>query len=168
MIVLNTVTEPTENVRLVQPQVAVFFDNQSQGDDLALTSDRADTPDSDGDEMDDDEMDHVALRFVPVDKSILEHVYKQMCECQELNPASDMSDEEYDYDEEPVGDMPGASGGDYDDIGTGFDGHGWYGAGANPDEVQLSAEGMANLQRMLGGGGCPEQGENGDEDEMED
>uniref|UniRef100_A0A1I7YH45 Methylosome subunit pICln n=1 Tax=Steinernema glaseri TaxID=37863 RepID=A0A1I7YH45_9BILA len=220
MIVLNTVTEPTENIRVVQPQVALFFDNQSQGDgklivtesavtwisancqkgfsltypsiilhaisrdcssfpeeclyllidakkgDLTLSADRpVDTPDSDGDEMEDDDMDHVTLRFVPMDKSILEHVYKQMCECQELNPSSDVSDEDYDYDEEPVGDEAGASA-MYDDMGAGFEGQDWYGAGTNPDDVQLSAEGMANLQRILAGAG--DAGENEDNEEMED
>ncbi|TKR81729.1 hypothetical protein L596_015554 [Steinernema carpocapsae] len=132
---------------------------------LVLTPNQPQEPDSDG-EMDDDQMDHVTLRFVPIDKSILDNAYKQMCYCQELNPCSDMSDEEVDYDEEPVGDMPGASSGVvFNDFGGGFEDAGvqWYGEGTNPDDVQLSSEGMANLQRILGGGvQSDKEDENGD------
>ncbi|VDK85035.1 unnamed protein product [Litomosoides sigmodontis] len=56
-----------------------------------------------GDDDDDDKM-HLAIRFAPQDKTILQNIYQQMCECQELNPdeGDDFSD---DFTMDPEGDF---------------------------------------------------------------
>uniref|UniRef100_A0A1I7VIR2 Methylosome subunit pICln n=1 Tax=Loa loa TaxID=7209 RepID=A0A1I7VIR2_LOALO len=57
-------------------------------------SDDADDDDDDGGDGDDDKA-HLAIRFSPHDKTILQNIYQQMCECQELNPdeGDDFSDD---------------------------------------------------------------------------
>uniref|UniRef100_A0A0R3S6I4 Methylosome subunit pICln n=1 Tax=Elaeophora elaphi TaxID=1147741 RepID=A0A0R3S6I4_9BILA len=44
---------------------------------------------------DDDDKVHLAIRFAPQDKTILQNIYQQMCECQGLNPdeGDDFSDD---------------------------------------------------------------------------
>ncbi|VDM44117.1 unnamed protein product [Toxocara canis] len=95
-------------------------------------------------EEDDDEgTSEVAIRFVPQDKSILSQLYQEMCECQALNPdeGDDFSDESGEGDElaetlagEQVGQGDGP----------------WFTMEAE-GEPELSAEGMANLQRIMAG-----------------
>ncbi|KAM3727526.1 Methylosome subunit pICln [Dirofilaria immitis] len=47
------------------------------------------------DDNNDDDKAHLAIRFAPQDKSILQNIYQQMCECQGLNPdeGDDFSDD---------------------------------------------------------------------------
>ncbi|CAG9539797.1 unnamed protein product [Cercopithifilaria johnstoni] len=47
------------------------------------------------DDDDDDDKVHLAIRFAPQDKTILQNIYQQMCECQGLNPdeGDDFSDD---------------------------------------------------------------------------
>ncbi|CAD6192828.1 unnamed protein product [Caenorhabditis auriculariae] len=101
-------------------------------------------------EMNEDEDDDdseagrsIEVRFVPDDKSSLSQIYHEVCVGQELNPEEDddMSDDEgLECDEVSNG---------HDLQVNGSDGH-WYTA-ENMDGVELSEEGMANLQRMMGG-----------------
>ncbi|CAJ0962977.1 unnamed protein product, partial [Mesorhabditis belari] len=104
----------------------------------------------DGDDDDEDEgPKNVSIRFVPADMSILQEVYKQMSECQELNP-EDNSDSEDGM-------------GEYEGLGDGSDGR-WFTAD-NIGGAELSEEGLANLQRMMGGGRDGHNGSNGHDDD---
>ncbi|VDN00895.1 unnamed protein product [Thelazia callipaeda] len=174
MIVLSNVVIPTDNVRLTESQVSVYFDDHCAGEgeliisegsvtwvssdtrqgfsltypsivlhaisrDSALfpeeclyvltnvgesevrnnhetgnleqgdTNNRTEVEDrrteghcngvehDDDDEVEEDsnEEKHLAIRFVPRNKTLLQNIYQQMCECQELNPdeADDFSDD---------------------------------------------------------------------------
>uniref|UniRef100_A0A914DXW4 Methylosome subunit pICln n=2 Tax=Acrobeloides nanus TaxID=290746 RepID=A0A914DXW4_9BILA len=104
-------------------------------------------------ESDDEEESNVrtaAIRLVPEDSGTISHIYQVMNECQELNPESEeemsegdddgMEDEEYhngEGDDNPVVyEAPNAAQ--------------WYTAETPDDEIQLSEQGRANLERILG------------------
>ncbi|GMT05684.1 hypothetical protein PENTCL1PPCAC_27858 [Pristionchus entomophagus] len=110
------------------------------------------------------EGDQLILRFVPSDMSALDIIYKEMAECQELNP--ELEDMEEDEDEEE-----GEEGVTAEFDASGDLGPGWYTAD-NLDNVELSEEGRANLERMLGNARNGDHGTNGhhdnDEHEMEE
>ncbi|CAJ0603489.1 unnamed protein product [Cylicocyclus nassatus] len=114
------------------------------------------------DDDDDEEGKNLVIRFVPADLSVLQQIYSEMCACQELNP-----DEGDDFSEDE-GEAVVAMDGDADAM---MSGDGWYTANniGEDDEIELSEEGRANLQRMLGhsnnGHGDHEEHE---EDEMEE
>ncbi|CAI4224079.1 unnamed protein product [Auanema sp. JU1783] len=108
-----------------------------------------------GEDDDSETAPNVGIRFVPTDNSILNEIYKQMCECQELNPdEDDVSDEEEEMEglaeENELGFAPPNGGS-------------WITAEtlANSDgAVELSEEGLATLQRILGGGANRQNQEN--------
>ncbi|PAV75755.1 hypothetical protein WR25_11705 [Diploscapter pachys] len=90
------------------------------------------------------------IRFVPTDRSVLNTIYKEMSECQALNP-----DEEDEISDEEEGE-----GAVIEEEGPDMEAGGqrWYTAD-NIDEVELSEEGQANLRRIFGG--MEERTENG-------
>ncbi|KAL3991047.1 Regulator of volume decrease after cellular swelling family protein [Acanthocheilonema viteae] len=77
------------------------------GDDIGDDND-----DDDADDDDDDKV-HLAIRFAPQDKTILQNIYQQMCECQGLNPdeGDDFSD---DFTLGPEGDFSDNKSGEED------------------------------------------------------
>uniref|UniRef100_A0A0M3IPL2 Methylosome subunit pICln n=1 Tax=Ascaris lumbricoides TaxID=6252 RepID=A0A0M3IPL2_ASCLU len=95
----------------------------------------------DDDDDEEDKTSEVAIRFIPHDKSILPQLYQQMCECQALNPDEndDFSDEfgeEEELTETRVGEHVGQGDGP------------WF-TSETEGEPEMSAEGMANLQRIM-------------------
>ncbi|VDK22115.1 unnamed protein product [Anisakis simplex] len=98
-------------------------------------------------EQDDDEaVTEVAIRFVPSDESVLQELYQQMCECQSLNrdEDDDLSEEFDDGYEEYGGDGTEELMGQQMGQGDGQ----WYTMDSE-GEPELSAEGMATLQRIM-------------------
>uniref|UniRef100_A0A914VUG7 Methylosome subunit pICln n=1 Tax=Plectus sambesii TaxID=2011161 RepID=A0A914VUG7_9BILA len=98
----------------------------------------------DGTESDDDdeETGMVEIRYVPVDKSVLDQIFEVMSDCQALHPdeEDDFSDEEeegVDGDAAMMGDMMAM-------------GDGQFFTSAD-DVVELNEEGQANLRRILQG-----------------
>ncbi|WKY06249.1 hypothetical protein Q1695_006445 [Nippostrongylus brasiliensis] len=110
-----------------------------------------------GDDDDDEGAKNVVIRFVPADLSVLQQIYTEMCNCQELNP-----DENDDYtDEDGGGDMI------IDESAyESMQGDEWYTAEniGDGENIELSEEGRANLRRMLN---HVQNGENNDEDHDE-
>uniref|UniRef100_A0AAF5PMU7 Methylosome subunit pICln n=1 Tax=Wuchereria bancrofti TaxID=6293 RepID=A0AAF5PMU7_WUCBA len=78
------------------------IEEQAEFDEKRGENGCGDDIDDDGD--DDDDKAHLAIRFSPQDKTILQNIYQQMCECQELNPdeGDDFSD---DFTMDPDGDF---------------------------------------------------------------
>uniref|UniRef100_A0A1I7XUG4 Methylosome subunit pICln n=1 Tax=Heterorhabditis bacteriophora TaxID=37862 RepID=A0A1I7XUG4_HETBA len=115
--------------------------------DLNLAEDELNNDDIDDD---DDEPKSVAVRFVPADNSVLSQIYTEMCACQELNPDEDDDFSDDDNDEE----MGGGDGLLHDSR--------WFTSENinNMEGFEMSEEGIANLQRMMGsqGNGHPEPG----------
>uniref|UniRef100_A0A914X8S3 Methylosome subunit pICln n=1 Tax=Plectus sambesii TaxID=2011161 RepID=A0A914X8S3_9BILA len=122
----------------------------------------------DGTESDDDDEDTgmVEIRYVPVDKSVLDQIFEVMSDCQALHPdeEDDFSDEEeegVDGDAAMMGDMMAM-------------GDGQFFTSAD-DVVELNEEGQANLRRILQGSNGQGEGhhdgngdENGDENDSMD
>ncbi|VIO90008.1 conserved hypothetical protein [Brugia malayi] len=77
------------------------IEEQAEFDEKRTENGCGDDIDDDGD---DDDKAHLAIRFSPQDKTILQNIYQQMCECQELNPdeGDDFSD---DFTMDPDGDF---------------------------------------------------------------
>ncbi|KAI1730431.1 regulator of volume decrease after cellular swelling domain-containing protein [Ditylenchus destructor] len=92
----------------------------------------------------DDDIKTAAIRFVPADPSAISTLYETMNRCQEQNPDPDeeMSDE---GDELEATEIIGSGG----DEQLSDSGH-WFTSDNLGDEIHLSAEGRANLERMLG------------------
>jgi len=98
----------------------------------------------DEEEGDEDIINTAAIRFVPSDPSAIQHIFETMNMCQEKNPDGndEMSSDEVDEECEMVSHDNGG-----DDVDGGS--HQWFTADSRDGEVQLSAEGRANLERML-------------------
>ncbi|MFH4983719.1 hypothetical protein AB6A40_010428 [Gnathostoma spinigerum] len=87
---------------------------------------------------DEEDVKQVQIRFVPLDRSCLPLLYRQMCECQELNP-----DENDDFSDEEL------SGSGQTMESTQLEGgNQWYTAYSEGD-FELNEDGEANLRRIL-------------------
>ncbi|CAB3406022.1 unnamed protein product [Caenorhabditis bovis] len=96
------------------------------------------------DESDDESGDSHELRLVPDDKEKISEIYHNIMICQELNPEEDESFSEDDDMEENM---------DYDNAGDNAENGNEYGrwyTAENMEDVELSEEGLANLQRIMG------------------
>lgn len=103
----------------------------------------------DDEESDDDEAGRgLEIRFAPDDKEALAQIYHEIAKGQAENPEEDdpMFDDE---EEEEEGEDGGMEEGMEDD--SGMPAGQWYTAD-NIDEMQMSEEGLANMQRIFGRG----------------
>uniref|UniRef100_A0A914ZMG6 Methylosome subunit pICln n=2 Tax=Parascaris univalens TaxID=6257 RepID=A0A914ZMG6_PARUN len=119
----------------------------------------AEAIEDDGDD-EEDKTSEVAIRFIPHDKSILPQLYQQMCECQALNPdENDDFSDEFGEEEELAGTRVG------EHVGQG-DGP-WFTA-ETQGEPEMSAEGMANLERIMAASQRHLRNGNNEDDEEEE
>ncbi|CAJ0577452.1 unnamed protein product, partial [Mesorhabditis spiculigera] len=86
-------------------------------------------------EDDEDEARNISIRFVPADTSILQQMYREMCECQELHPEADDDDSDDQMD-------------DYEPVGDGELNSGRWFTSDNIEEAELNEDGLRNLERM--------------------
>ncbi|CAD21589.1 Methylosome subunit pICln [Caenorhabditis elegans] len=121
-------------------------DDEQRGLELAA----AELEDEESD--DDEEEPALEIRFVPDDKDSLSQIYHQIAVGQEENPEED--DPMYDDEEEEMEEEMG-------DDGQGQSGQ-WFTAD-NIDHMQMSEEGLANMQRIFGRGDQHQHHHNEDE-----
>lgn len=126
--------------------IFVMVDQRKSGLELAA----AELEDEESD--DDEEEPALEIRFVPDDKDSLSQIYHQIAVGQEENPEED--DPMYDDEEEEMEEEMG-------DDGQGQSGQ-WFTAD-NIDHMQMSEEGLANMQRIFGRGDQHQHHHNEDE-----
>ncbi|CAI2350593.1 unnamed protein product [Caenorhabditis sp. 36 PRJEB53466] len=96
---------------------------------------------------DDEEGAGLEIRLVPDDKEALTQIYHEIVKGQEENPEED--DPMFDDDEEEEGEEGGEEYEGMEEEMGGGDGQ-WFTAD-NIDQMQMSEEGLANMQRIFGG-----------------
>uniref|UniRef100_A0A1I7UXB8 Methylosome subunit pICln n=1 Tax=Caenorhabditis tropicalis TaxID=1561998 RepID=A0A1I7UXB8_9PELO len=137
-IVLHAISS---EVNTFPEHVFVMVDQRKSGIELSA----AELEDEESDD-DDEEGPGLEIRFAPDDKSLLSQIYHEIVVGQEENPEEDdpmFEDEE----EEEEGDGMDDDGGENGDM----QGQQWFTAD-NIDQMQMSEEGLANMQRIFGRG----------------
>ncbi|PIC32843.1 hypothetical protein B9Z55_013033 [Caenorhabditis nigoni] len=140
-IVLHAISTDTTTF----PSEHVFMMVDQRKSSLELAAAELEDEESDGD---DEEGPGLEIRFVPDDKEALTPMYHEILKGQEENPEDDdmMFDEE---EEEEDGEYEMEEG-DEQAMGSGQ----WFTAD-NIDQMQMSEEGLANMQRIFGRGDQP-------------
>ncbi|CAI5448556.1 unnamed protein product [Caenorhabditis angaria] len=144
---------------MTQNESAVLQDIQMANNELNGAGEE-----EEGEDDDSEAGKSIEFRFVPDNKDTLSEIYHEICVCQELNPEEDESFSEDDMDYEGDELNGGTGAGDFEN----GDGHQWITSdNIDSSDLQLSEEGMANLNRMLGRGNRGNNEENQDDEEMQ-
>ncbi|KAL3085807.1 hypothetical protein niasHT_034215 [Heterodera trifolii] len=115
----------------------------------------AEVDDIDEETEEDPEVKTVAVRLVPTNAMRISELFSTLNKCQEMNPEIDeqmsdndslLGDDECDED----GELAHNGNSDHFDGPSAADLHEWFTLDSRSDEVRLSAEGRANLERIVG------------------